>query len=309
MKKTLLAFLLAALLISARAEECAFTVNGRNVSSAEARVYMLIYERRYAEIADYYEQFLGLDYWSLTYANGMTAAEVVKSDVFRELVMMNVFYGMALDLRLSLSEEENALCALDANAFCQSLSAADSEGITQKDVQGLFKKQKLADRMYSMLLSQTETDEEAARASVDKALYVTYDVELLLALNEADEDELARLSESESWESAADSSGNRVLYASVSFSAADSDVDAHILSAAKSLEIGEKSGTVKTDYGLFVIRLIDDSDPAAYEAAVEQALYEARAKAFQAEYDDIYFGAEYEINVAFWDTLTLGSAE
>lgn len=308
MKKKLIAFLLAALLFSARAEEIAFTVNGRSVSSAEARISMLIYERRYAEIAEYYDNFLGLDYWSLTYANGMTAEEVVKGDVFRELVMMNVFYGMALDLHLSLTDAESSLCDMDADAFYQSLPVSSAKEITSADVQELFKKQKLADRMYSMLLGQTEADEEAARAKVDRALYTTYDAELLLALNDTEADELISLSESDSWESAAEASENRILYAVSAFTPADSDVDDKLLDAVQALEIGQKSGVVETDYGLFIVRLIDDSDPTAYEAAVEAALYEARAEAFQAQYDDLYSSAEYEINVFFWDTLTLGHA-
>ena len=76
-------------------EETAVTIDGTPVSFAEARVYVCAAKSGYEDIVAYYRDFLGLDYWSIPCSDGRSAAEAVKSDVFRELVMMNVFCQMA----------------------------------------------------------------------------------------------------------------------------------------------------------------------------------------------------------------------
>lgn len=305
MRKLAAAFLIALLLVPAAVSENAFTVNGQAVPAAEARIYLLNAESSYGEIVRYYRDFLGIDYWSLTTANGMTASEAVKSDVFRELVMLNVFCAMALDEGVSLSPAEESDCAFEAKAYYASLPLASADGLTEADVERLMIKQRLADKMYSMLLGGLEIDEDAVTQSVDPAQYVVYDVEYLLspAESERSEEEFDRLREAEIWSAEA---GDDLIYGKTRISSADAAADRSLLAAAASLGVGETSGIIKTDYGLFLIRVIDNSDPGAYEEAVENALYDARAQAFRDDYNALYSKAEYEINVSFWDSVTMG---
>lgn len=305
MRRTVALLLIALFLLPAAVSENAFTVNGQPVSEAEARIYLMNAESSYGDIVAYYRDFLGIDYWSLTTANGMTAAEAVKSDVFRELVMLNVFYAMALDEGVSLTDTEKTACATEAKAYYASLPLSSASALTEADVEDVMRKQRLADRMYSMLLGEIEIDEDAVVASVDPALYRAYDVEYLLspAGNEQTEEEIERLRDEESWAGLTDES---VIYGTARISSADESADRSLLNAASLLEIGETSGIIKTDYGLFIIRMTDSLDPSAYEDALESALYEARRNAFQADYNALYSDAEYEINVSFWDSVTIG---
>lgn len=305
MRRTLAAILIALALLPAALSENALTVNGQPVTSAEAKIYLRNAESSYGEIVAYYRDFLGIDYWSLTTANGMSAAEAVKNDVFRELVMLNVFCSMARDDGLSLLPDEEDACEAEARAYYASLPLSGADGIREADVIGLMVKQRLADKMYSRLLAGIEIDEEAVAASVDAEKYAVYDVEYLLnpSDDEGAEEAMNRLRENEDW---SDKSEEGVLYGKARISSADENADRALLAAASALDIGGTSGVIKTDYGLFLIRLTDNLDPSAYEEAVKDALYEARAQAFQPDMNALYSEAEYEINVSFWDSVTMG---
>ena len=91
-------------------ENAALTIGGKAVSFTEANIYIINAEKEYESVSKYYKDYLGVDYWSLTYANGMTVSQMVKSDVFKELLMMNVFYAMAQEKHFRLSALEKAAC-------------------------------------------------------------------------------------------------------------------------------------------------------------------------------------------------------
>ena len=305
MRRTAAAILIALALLPAALSEDALMVNGQPVSFAEAKIYLRNAESSYGEIVRYYRDFLGIDYWSLTTANGMSAAEAVKNDVFRELVTLNVFFSMAQDEGLSLSPDEQSACEAEARAYYASLPLSVADGIHEADVIGLMVKQRLADRMYSRLLAEIQIDEEAVAASVDASRYVVYDVEYLLNPSDGEDaaDAMNHLRGESVWPGPL---AEGILYGRARVSSADKNADRALLAAASALDIGETSGIIKTDYGLFLIRLTDNLDPSAYEEALESALYDARAQAFQPNLNALYSEAEYEINVSFWDSVTMG---
>lgn len=327
--KKLLAMLLAVLLLAngasaASDESAALTVSGIPVEKAEIYLYMLNAEREYAQIVEYYKTYLGLDYWSLEYANGMTVSQMVKSDVFKEILMMNVFYAMALEEGLSLTRAETDACRIDAEETYALLPVSYAKHIPASSLSSVLEKQRLADKMYSMLLSKTEIDEEKAAAGVDRDLYTTYEVEYLFR-SATDFDENGRsapLSAEKENEIRSAMESAKTLpalsecpplfphlnlhYAKTSFSENAGEIDPILIREVHRLQPGETGDVIKTDFGLFLIRLLDDTGNEAYEAAVDAALYAAREEAFSEEYNRLFMNAEYEINVSFWDTIMPG---
>lgn len=307
MKKLFALILFISLFLSCAADEEALTVNGLAVSPAEARLYLMNAESSYAEVVAYYRNLLGIDYWSLTTANGVTAAEAVKSDVFRELVTMNIYYIMAQAQNLVLSAEEKEACREDARTYYASLTITESDHISYDDVLQLLEKQSLADQMYSLLLNQVEIDEAAVVSTIDREACQLLSVNYLLSPETDDAaaqtlDSLRLLDDWQALDLPTMFSGSSELRA------ADREQYPDLYEAASHLAVGETSPVIKTDYGLFILRLIDDCDESAYLAAVEDALYEARAAAFADDANALYAQAEYTINVAFWDSMALGSA-
>ena len=75
----------------------ALTISGNPVSFTEANIYIINAEKEYESVCKYYEDYLNIDYWSLTYANGMTVSQIIKADVFDQILSMNAFYLMAIE--------------------------------------------------------------------------------------------------------------------------------------------------------------------------------------------------------------------
>ena len=317
--------MLALMLVTAQAladEEMAVTIDGNPVSAVEARVYVCAAKSGYEEIVAYYRDFLGLDYWSIPCADGRSAAEAVKSDVLRELVMVNVFWRQALEDGLTSSEADEAAAESDAHEFFTGLSDAERVGFTEADVKAVFLKQKLADRKCSRLLSEMDIDEDAVRAAVKPEDYVIYDVCYLshpladvdatgasVSLTPAREREIGQrmleCMQSDSPQEAA-AAYPELTWGEASLTTGSNGIDQTLLTAVQALAVGETSDVIKTDYGLFVVRLLDNTDTLAYEDAVDQALYQARMDAFSEIYNRLYAQTDCEINQSFWDALTLG---
>ena len=324
-KKLLLFIMIFAFIPASYAESsAALTIDGQTVSFTEAYIYIVNAEQEYADVAKYYEDYLDIDYWSLTYANGMTVSQMIKSDVFDQIKSMNAFYAIALENGLSLTDAERASCRTDAENAYQALSVTDAEKIDIDDLSYVFEKQLLADRMYSVFLENMLIDEKEIRSSIDPKGYTVYDIEYLFrTFDDFDEsgkstplteDKQALIekafSEAQNCPSFSDAPNHYpaldIIYGTTSFLSADETVDPVLIQAAQSLAIGETSGILKTDFGLFLIRLIDNTSLKAYEQAVQTALYEAREAAFASEKESILKKCEYEINVPFWNTLAPG---
>ncbi|MBQ1258358.1 MAG: hypothetical protein IIX93_13930 [Clostridia bacterium] len=329
-RKHFLLFLALTLLFlpAAHAQDnIALTIGTSPVSFTEASIYIINAEKEYESVSQYYEDYLGVDYWSLTYANGMTVSQIIKADVFDQILSMNVFYLSALENGMRLTADEIAACRTDADNAYKALSVNDAKKIDPDDLAHVFQKQLLAGRMYSVLLEAAEIDYDAVYASVDPRKYVSYDVEYLFrswddfdengkAVQIADEklsQIKAALHEAKNHPSLGDVPALYpdldLLCGTTTLISGDSTVDKTLLARAQALEISETSEIIKTDLGLFVIRMIDNQSLSAYERAVDEAIFEARETAFSAEKEALINSFEYEINVSFWNTLAPGAGE
>ena len=329
MRKVIFLFFLALLIVcpAFSEEDFALTISGETVSFTEAEIYVINAEQEYTQVAEYYRKYLGIDYWTLTYANGMTVSEMIKSDVFDEIKSMNIFYSMAKTNGLTLTAAEKKACRLHAENTFHTLSVTDAEKINVDDLAYVFEKQRLADRMYSMCLLETIIDEEAVKNSVNRELYVTYEVEYLFrSFDDFDENGsciplssekravierlMSAASAHPSLEEAALADPSLdILFGRISLVSGDESIDETLLSEVKKLSVGELSGVINTDHGLFLLKLTDNTDTAAYENALSAALHQARENAFSEKKEALTRECVYEINIPFWNTLSPGAKD
>lgn len=329
MRKKLFTFLLLlsilSLLPACAGSDYALLIEGQPVSLTEANIYIITAEQAYADVAGYYEDYLGIDYWQLTYSNGMTVSEMIKSDIFEEIKAVNLFYAMALESGMRLTQEELNECRQDAEAAYRALSVTDSEKIDPDELSLVYEKQRLADRMYSVQLGNVPLDEDSVIRAIPKADYTQYDVEYLFrSFSDFDESGRQRPLTSAKRasieavfqncgkfasleEAAASDTSLDILYGKTTFLSGDATVDSRLIEAARGLEIGQYSEITETDHGLFILRLIDNTNASAYEKAVKQALFEAREAAFLPERTALMRKCQYEINVSVWRPLMPGA--
>ncbi|MBQ3762868.1 MAG: hypothetical protein II875_12770 [Clostridia bacterium] len=308
MKRSAALMIALVMLCTCAAAESALTVNGRAISVGEAGAWMWLVKQNYSEMLDYYQRTLGIDYWSLSYPNGQSVWDSVKADAFKQLVMIAVFCDMAGEKGLRLSAEETAICEETARA------CPENEGFTAQDLLAVCRMRVLAGKAYSLMLSFQTIDEEAVTAQVDRSAYVAYEAEYLYvpfyeygaddAKKQSCMELMARISGFQGSYKEAARLSRRLSAGSMTLCPAESRDDGTLLDAVKGLKPGEVSQIIETDYGLFVLRLISDSDTSLYDAEVEKRLMDARKQAYQAEYKRLYGAAEYSLNADYWDELT-----
>ncbi len=289
--------------------ETALSVNGAEVSRGEADAWMFLVRDSYAEINDWYERCLGVSYWSLSYPNGMSVWMSVKSDAFKQLVMLCLLAARAPELGVTLTQAERSAAGKRAEEY---ISAAGSVGFTAEDMRALLEREALAQKVYALLVSYQDIDEESVRAAVDADACAALKAEYLCAprevysgsaqAREKTESELRRMAGfrgaySEAVRLNPDfSSGFTVL----SFRRLRKDP---ALSALAELDEGMVSGIIETDLGLFIFRVAETGSEELYEAAVEDALWKARTQAFEAEFERMYEQCDYELSSEYWDSL------
>ena len=289
--------LLLLLMFGAAQAESALTVEGIEVSGSEARAFAACALEEYREAADYYAQNLGIDFWSLTYASGVTVEESIRADVFKQLVMLNLLYARALDEGLTLSEADEADCALQAEGMAEMLIYA---GCAREDALALARKELLANRMYAYLLSGVEIDTAAVYESLMEKGSFSVELEYLFS-EDRTLDIKACIPENNSLAEAAQNN-NALSCGTVTVTLGSDDP---LAQAVEMLLPGRLSDVIETDYGLFVLRINDSGAIDAAGEELNEALYSARVEAFSEEYERLYENAEYTIYESFREAFSL----
>ena len=73
------------------------------------------------------------------------------------------------------------------------------------------------------------------------------------------------------------------------------------------LENGEICSPIQTEYGIYIIRMVDDQCTKSYEAAVDAEYELKRSEAFQAAYEVLLAEYEVTVNEEAWGEIILGA--
>ncbi|MBQ3669207.1 MAG: hypothetical protein II920_08280, partial [Clostridia bacterium] len=214
---------------------------------------------------------------------------------------------IARDEGLGLSPEEAAKCADTAQRL------TGQRDFTPEDMEQVLIMRMLSSKAYNYELSLQDIDEEAVIGAIDASAYTAYEVDYLYVpfyiFSGSDEKREECCSELNGMRDFSGDYAEAARYRSgfqagcLTLCPSLGDSDPILLRAAQALQIGEVSDVIITDYGLFMLRLKDDSDTSLYEAAVDDALLSARKSAYQAEFNRLFASAEYTLNALYWDTL------
>ena len=310
--KRMLALLMLLVMCSSCAlseAEPALTVNGNAVSRGEADAWMYLVRSAYAEICDYYQRCLGVSYWSLTYPNGLSVWMSVKSDAFEQLVMISLLSSLAKERGVELSPAEQS--AISQSALSK-LEQAPDAGFSLSDMEALLTRQLLAQKVYGLLASYQSIDEESVRADVSqgdcaacRAEYLCAPYSLYAQSDEARSGAAERLKRIAAFEgpyASAVALNPDLDSGYVTFTYAKLENDARLQSLA-ALKPGELSEVIETDFGLFIFRMSETDSAEVYESEVEEALWQARVQAFEAEYERMYEQCDYALSSEYWDSL------
>lgn len=321
-------------LVKERAEEYAgltvVTVGDTAVSMQKAMFLIYSMEVQGNSYAAYYESQYGLDYWGMEYdENGRTTREVFKEETMKALIQYAVLYDCAVKNGMELTYDDTKENTAFVETIKSALSAEETErgGFTTENLRETCAWMMLGEKYYGMMTETLGVTEESVRKTIDKANYKEYETEYLYlptsyydeAYNICEEsseviearkaqmqDCYERVLEGATFEELAATEDGVVHNIRIFLRDGDGAETLYKEAAAK-LKVGEVCAPIQTEYGLYIIRMLDDKCTKSFEAAVAAEYETRRNEAFQAAYEVLLEEYEVTVNEEVWDDILLGA--
>lgn len=321
-------------LVKERAEEyaklIAVTVGDTDISMQKAMFLIYSMEVQGNSYAAYYESQYGLDYWDMEYdEEGRTTREVFKEETIEALIQYAVLYDCAVKNGMELTYDETKENADFVEEIKGLMSAEEAErgGFTTDNLRETCAWMMLGEKYYGKMTDTLGVTEESVRKTIDKADYREYETEYLyLPTTYYDEDynicqESPEVIESRKAQmqdcydqvlggatfEAVAATDETIVYNTRTFLAEGNGAEAPYMDAAVKLKVGEVCGPVETEYGVYIIRMLDDKCTKTYEATVAAEYEMQRNEAFQAAYEVLLEQYEVTVNEEVWEDILMGA--
>ena len=321
-------------LVKERAEEyeklTAVTVGESDISMQKAMFLIYSMEVQGNSYAAYYESQYGLDYWNMEYdEEGRTTREVFKEETIEALIQYAVLYDCAVKNGMELTYDETKENADFVEEIKGLMSAEEAErgGFTTDNLRETCAWMMLGEKYYGKMTDTLGVTEESVRKTIDKAHYKEYETEYLyLPTTYYDEgynicQESSEVIESRkaqmqdcydqvmggaTFEEVA-ATDDTIVYNTRTFLAEGDGAEAPYKEAAVKLKVGEVCGPIETEYGVYIIRMVDDMCTKTYEETVAAEYEVQRNEAFQAAYEVLLEQYEVTVNEEVWEDILMGA--
>lgn len=274
-----------------------------------------------------YKESLGIDYWDYEY-EGLTMEQLAKDTIMTRVVLYNILTNQAKREDYSLGEEELTASEENVDKLIASMTKDELKetGMDRDILIKAFNKLALGDKYYLAITGDIEVDEVAIKNTIDSDYYREYITECLyvptaevsykkITPYDADKLEKAYGKISEVKELILNGSDfNEVLaqldgatHYNRSFILSDNTAEEEYKAAAKELENGDYSDVITTQFGYYIIHMLENNSSVRYEKAIENAIMKEKTDQFKVHYDKLLEDYDITINSEYWDSLDLGS--
>lgn len=320
--------------VQARKEELqkitAIKVGGQEIKMDTAMVLIYFMEVRGNYYAMYYESVYGGDYWETEYDDaGRTTRDVFKEETIDTLLRYAVLYDCALKNGMELTEEEKKENEAYVERVKESMTAEEAErgGFTTEGLQKACAWMMTAEKYYDKMTDNLGITRESVSEGIDPEEYREFETEYLYLPTTYYNEEYQVCEETD--EVCAERMERMKLYASLLkkgdtfeelmelddelqykkrlFRKDGSGAEEAYVTAAKEMNNGELTGPVKTEYGIYLIRMLDTDCRTSYEEAVDAAYEVKKSEAFDAVYRVLLERYPTEINENAWADIILGA--
>lgn len=321
-------------LVRERAEEyaklTAVTVGDTEISMQKAMFLIYSMEVQGNSYAAYYESQYGLDYWNMEYdEEGRTTREVFKEETIKALIQYAVLYECAVKNGMELTYDETKENTVFVEEIKSLMSAEEAErgGFTTDNLRETCAWMMVGEKYYGKMTDTLGVTEESVRKTIDKANYQEYETEYLYlsttyydeAYNVCQEspeviesrkaqiqDCYDQVLEGATFEEVA-ATDETIVYNTRTFLAKGDGAEAAYMDAAMKLKVGEVCAPIETEYGVYIIRMLDDNCTKTYEATVAAEYEVQRNEAFQAAYEVLLEQYEVTVNEEVWEDILMGA--
>lgn len=312
------------------AKEVVVSVGGEDIAMDKAMFLIYSMEVRGNYYAAYYELQYGTNYWDMVYDDeGHTTRDVFKQETLDTLIQYAVLYDCAVKNNMTLTVDEMTQNNAYVERIKEALTAEETErgGFTTDGLRSVCAWMMLAEKYYDKMTERLGITKESVRDTVNQEDYKEYETEYLyLATAYYDDkyelqEELPEVKEAymqqmqayyeqvlegKTFEELAQGE-NAPVYKTRTFLADGTGAEEAYAKAAAGLKTGEVSLPVQTEYGIYLIKMVNENCTETYEAAVDAAYEVERSKAFSAAYEVLLAEYPVQVNDEVWDEVLLGA--
>jgi len=271
-----------------------------------------------------------VDYWEIAYDDqGRTTRDVFKEETIETLIQYAVLYDCAVKYGMTLSYDEEKENIDFVEEIKQLLSAEEAErgGFTTENLRETCAWMMLGEKYYGMMTDNLGITRESVQKQIERKDYKEYETEYLyLPTTYYDEDYniceegeevisarkeqiqkcYERVVAGAAFEELA-AEDEMLVYNVRTFLENGEEAEALYKKVAMNLEVGEVSAPLQTEYGLYLIRMLDDECTKTYDATVDAEYEVQRNEAFQAAYEVLRDSYDVNINESSWNEIILGA--
>lgn len=276
-------------------------------------------ETQYNSYESLYQQIYGSSYWTAQNVDnaGRNGAQAAKKQVMDALKQREILYMEALKNNMELTDEEQKTISDDVNSVMERLTDKQKKisGLDEASIKETLEKQALADKYKQNVIAGLGIDEEALKKTVSKKDYRQYTLqyytisktetktgeseatqksaedlkkakEAMEALQKkavkAEDFTKGLITDSDS-DNTDDNTG--ISYSTENLIETDTDfMDEKTRKQVKAMKNNEVSGVMETKDAYFVVKMVNNNDPEAYDNQCNQVVSDEKEKQFEAKY-------------------------
>lgn len=294
---------------------------GGNVVTNTVNMPEAMYDIYQAEsMADMYAMY-NMDFnWDETTEDGDTYADTYKKSIMDDLKQREILYMCALKENLTLTDEEKKTIQDEVKSARDNLSDKQKKmkGLDEATLSRVFEKKGLGEKYKNAVIASLNIDEDALKKTVSKKDYRQYTLQyytfdkketdakgeskdkdkatLKKALNDMKElqkkavkakDFTKDIIEPEK-EGGTTDKNTGITYATKDLIETDTDfLDSKTLKKVKKMKNDEISDVIETDDGYYVIKMVNNDDPTAYDNQCQSVVDQEKENQFNSQYTNM----------------------
>lgn len=311
------------------AETVVITVGNQKIYMDTMLFFIYTMETKGAYSEEYYQEVYGTSFWDLEYAKDYTMRDLYKDYTMDSAVQYVILAEKAKEQGLTLTDAEIAENRVYVNTVLSSFTEEQIEqnGMTFDALEATTQMMALAEKYYDYFLENMDITLEEIKAGMNPEEYKEYKTEYwYLATSKYDENyEIVQFTQEEKEEvmrkmqevqeellsgkptDLLQKEYTGLLHETRTFLENGKTAEEAYKKACANMEIGEYSALVQTEYGIYVIKMLDNACMDSYNAAVEEAYETAVRDAFAVWYEETKAEYEITVNEIVWEPIVLGN--
>lgn len=285
-------------------------------------------ENQYNQYSSIYQQLYGKTYWEMedVDSKGRNGASAAKKQVMDSLKQREILYMEAQKRGYSLTAEEEKTAEDNVTDAMKNFTDKQKklEGLDEKTLKSEFKKNALVEKFRQILIKESGVDEEALKATVNKADYRQYTLQYYKVSNQetsgeetkdvSAEQKQTNLTNMQALQEKAktaedftklldDNDKTGIQYQTENLIKKDlkdsTFLNKKLRKQIMKMENGQISDIIEGDDGYYLVKMVNNDDSEAYDNQCQSVIDEEETKQFNAKYAE--FAPNYVTEVqSYW---------